>query len=320
MAAYDRVVPLSKQDIAAMSVANRSPASDNAHAMAAPQATRVMTWRYDIKTDIGRKPQQQDLARVAEIRSPGDSNATVLLAAVCDGHGTAGEAAASAAIDALFGLPNEMFEKAGMRLDTSPAGLSRYMKYAAEEAHARFSSKTWSSDHGDDGGTTMCAAAVAAASDKIIISNIGDSQAMLVSPDGRIKLLTSPHKPATDRSPDLACPPDARDRMSVPGETDSISVSRSIGHTHLAAKCGILPRPTAYVANIADGDVLLIGSDGVWDYYGKGDAPAKLAHMMAVEPTSTFAGLLARIKLDGRFVDNMTALMVRFAAVVQLRV
>lgn len=294
----------------------------------------VVSWSYLVVSDIGGRPYQQDAARVMEVRSSPDPRDTVLFAAVCDGHGGGsqttgvdGGTASKTAIDTIFGLPKQMLQD-GTKLGTTPAALSRYFAKAARTAHERISSVAFSSNLNSDSGTTMCAAAIPKVADKakVMISNIGDSQALLLSATFEGKMITAKHVFPDPTSPDIrrdSCGITQKLATAEPGEQEGyfghltgkatgLMMTRAVGHTYLANNCGLLPRPTAYEADIADGDLLLIASDGFWDFFNRSDIiTERHAELVSFLKTNDISGAVARAISPGNW-DNTTVIAVKF--------
>jgi len=151
------------------------------------------------------------------------------------------------------------------------------------------------------------------------VANVGDSRAVLVSPSGDSRRVSRDHR---------AADPDEARRVSEEGGFvrfgrvgGALSVSRSLGDHNLKG-AGVSCIPDVCTFPVADGEALLVASDGFWDALSDDDAGeallgtvrAALASGQAVTEylRENTAKVLVRCAKERGSRDNILVLVIFF--------
>lgn len=173
-----------------------------------------------------------------------------------------------------------------------------------------------------ESGTTLNLAMIA--NNKLFVANAGDTRAMMVTPkrreapQGEIIQLSSDHKPENQRASI-----ELRGGIILGGRVKRVdgilAVGRTVGDSylegHISARPSISMKP---LAEIPENSVLLIASDGVFDYgstrrYGEGILRCMTNSLSHLAYQVVGSAVLAQWEgSDQEKVDNTTAIMVRF--------
>ena len=143
----------------------------------------------------------------------------------------------------------------------------------------------------------------------------GDSRAIVVGKDGKIKYATKDHKPNAEN--ELKRITDAGGFVTP--ETDesvarlggNLACSRALGNTLFRQQeesKGLIPDPEIEQTDLADGDTIILASDGLWDdVTNKGAATLTITSNTSLDEK---AKLLAQTAFQNGSVDNITVIIV----------
>eukprot|EP00884_Botryococcus_braunii_P021968 jgi/Botrbrau1/8455/Bobra.0237s0072.1 len=234
-------------------------------------------------------PECQDEVFVARLSScPGKQENDIVLAAVFDGHGTHGGAAARLAANFLF---DSVADRADVRsLLSSPTLCRNDLEHAAEALCCELQEKLC--EHipsAELSGTTACFALVHEPTKRLFVANVGDSRAVLARKraDGDVDLLwaSTPHKPEHRTEMDRIQRSGGRvqqERSHIDGSAygpyrvfrregartipvPGLAMSRSLGDLQAHA-VGVNSLPSSFYHVVEDSDAFLVlATDGVWD-------------------------------------------------------
>lgn len=170
---------------------------------------------------------------------------------VCDGHGGTVVAQACAEL-----LPDML--RGGM---TPPDAFA-----AVQEAAVRLVPEN------SYVGATLAVAQVARG-DRLVVSHVGDSRVVLLDFEGRATTLTTDHVPGR---------PDESERITAAGGAvlrgrvnGVLAVSRALGDTALIGMVSHVPDVAEHALR-PDDQLLILASDGLWDFVEDSDAAAML--------------------------------------------
>jgi serine/threonine protein phosphatase PrpC len=247
-------------------------------------------------TDVGRVRQTNEDSLLAAAPDPSEAQPTVdeVVLAVADGMGghQAGEIASALAVETLA----ESLQATAVGTPPQPPDkrLRQAMHWANRsvwEAASRESSR-------EGMGTTLVCALVRP-SGEVVIGNVGDSRAYLVT-GGKAQLLTTDHSWVIEQV--------KAGRMS---ERDAeISPYRHV----LSRSLGVLPTVEVDVytdVRLQPGDALMLCSDGVSTYLGRKDLPRIFEESHTAQEA---AERLVRLAIARGGADNATVVVARMLA------
>ena len=239
---------------------------------------------------------------------------------VYDGHGSNGEQVS----EFLMLKVPDLLEEDPQKLH-APDGPSEALVYAFENADRQLRDSSIASSVSGSTGV-----AVLMHGSKLWSANVGDSRAVVGPAGGALAArdldVSEPDAPAERKrieaaggyvSPESAQYGPARVWLR-PGEGPGLAMSRSLGD-HMCSHVGVIATPeVACHAPSADDEVLILASDGVWEFISREEAVA------IVEKTRDGAGGDGRPhqceatscwrKEEGNYRDDVTAMVVHLAS------
>merc|ERR1719401_764157 len=221
------------------------------------------------------------------------------LAAVFDGHGSQGRLI-SHRIKDLFASMAHVIAAA---VDTHTA---------FKQAFAICQAQLEIEGHCDDSGATATVALFDSRQEAVSLAHVGDSTALLTSPDGSIAFQTRDHKPdAPSELPRLQ----AHGAVIVNGRLcfDSINfaLARSMGDLR-SQRYGVIAEPEIVCGlPLKAGCSLTLASDGVWDMISKDVVASIVAHARPQEAVQLLVNSAHSLWSAKNYVDDITALTVK---------
>lgn len=179
-------------------------------------------------------------------------------------------------------------------------------------------------DTGESG--TTCVFAISEIIDpetcRLTICNVGDSRALVLGPDGAIKMATRDHKP--QEGSELRRILAAREKVERGRVNGKLAVARALGDA--AYKCNpILPPqrqavcalPDVYVTTVNKNDILLLACDGLFEQWSNEQLASRVMELLKKvkmkKGGEDLTGILrALFDQNKQSKDNMTAIMVLF--------
>ena len=240
---------------------------------------------------------------------------------VYDGHGSNGEQVS----EFLMLKVPDLLEEDPQKLH-APDGPSEALVYAFENADRQLRDSSIASSVSGSTGV-----AVLMHGSKLWSANVGDSRAVVGRRKGGalaardLTIDQKPDAPAERKrieaaggyvSPESAQYGPARVWLR-PGEGPGLAMSRSLGD-HMCSHVGVIATPEVACHELsADDEVLILASDGVWEFISSEEAVA------IVEKTSTAQEATAALineatvrwrKEEGNYRDDVTAMVVHLAS------
>lgn len=249
-----------------------------------------------------------------------------LLVAVFDGHGEQGHEISSS----VGALVSHFASNVGLIAEEPIGTVSSRLPRALAQLFATAQDGLRRGGLADWSGTTATLAVIDAEAGAVVSAHVGDSR-MVISHGNKVQFETRDHDVDDEAERRVVAAGGEVRRMTVSGidarrvffpgfDTPGLAMSRALGDLQ-ACSIGVLPEPSVNTClELADGSVIIVASDGVWEKVSPQEAAAITAAALAIDQDGGGGAALAaralvaearsRWQVVGGDIDDITAVVV----------